>query len=148
MTRFRLLPVALAVLLLAGCNTFERRARQNPSLFAALSPEQRAKLQHGVIEIGNTPDMVYLALGAPDEKRETTTAAGREELWIYNSYHTEFEGNVRTGVIRHVVFNPARKTYVVYHEPVYTDVYSQHTEEHIRIIFRDGKVAVIEQPKR
>lgn len=147
MKSFFLVGLALLGCLLAGCDTFERRSQQKATLFASLTPEQRDKLKHGVIEIGNSPDMVFLALGAPEEKLETTTAAGTETVWVYYSYHQEYEGNFQTGMRRHVIFNPATKRYSVYVEPVYSDVYSERTEENIRVNFRDGKVVQIEQPK-
>jgi hypothetical protein len=145
-------PLLVSLLLLAvafaGCDTFDRRAQEKASTFEALTPEEREKLRRGVIEIGNTPDMVYIALGRPDETRETTKEDGRETVWTYNTYYQEYEGNIRTGYRRHLVFDPARKRYLVYYEPTYTDVYSHHEEEHIRVIFKNDKVTVIEQPAR
>jgi hypothetical protein len=142
-----LFSLALLAALLAGCDTFDHRSKEKAVLFASLTPEQREKLKHGVIEIGNTPDMVFIALGEPDEKLETTTPDGRETVWVYYSYHQEYEGNIRTGFHRLVVYDPVRKAYSVYFQPLYTDVYSEFAEENIRINFRDGKVIQIEQPK-
>ncbi len=113
----------------------------------ALAPEAREKLRRGIIEIGNTSDMVYVALGAPDDEYETTSARGKEKTWIYNSYHEDYAGNVQTGYHRMLVYDPATKGYFVYFEPVYNDVYTERIEERIRITFQDGKVTVIEQPK-
>jgi hypothetical protein len=148
MKRSFLVPLLLLSVAFAGCDTFDRRAQEKASTFEALAPEEREKLRRGVIEIGNTTDMVYIALGRPDETRETATEAGRETVWIYNTYYQEYEGNIRTGYRRHLVFDPARKRYFVYYEPAYTDVYSHREEEHIRVVFRDDKVAMIEQPAR
>lgn len=137
----------LLILALAGCSTFERRSEEKASTFAALSPEEREKLRRGVIEIGNSPDMVYIALGKPDETRETATPEGRETVWIYNRYYQEYEGNFRSGYRRILLFDPVRNRYVVFFEPVYTDVFSHHSEENIRIVFRNDRVVLIEQPK-
>lgn len=142
-----LVSLALLTLALTGCDTFDRRSQEKASTFAALGPEEREKLRRGVIEVGNTPDMVYIALGRADERRETTTAKGRETVWIYNTYYREYEGNLQTGYRRILVFDPVRRRYNVFFEPVYTDIYSDHQEEHIRIVFQDDKVASIEQPK-
>jgi hypothetical protein len=139
--------VLFAVLLTAGCDTFARRSQQKADTFAALSPAEREKLKRGVIELGNSPDMVYIALGRPDEQHEKTTPQGKELTWVYNSYHQEFAGTLHTGYRRIVVFDPGTRRYLVYFEPVYADVYRDHTEERIRIKFRDGKVVEIEQPK-
>jgi hypothetical protein len=137
----------LAAVLLAGCDTFARRSKEKAATFETLSPEQREKLKRGVIELGNSQDMVYIALGRPDETRETDTPAGHETVWIYNSYHREYEGNFQTGYRRILVYDAARRRYFVYYDPIYTDVYSEHEDEHIRIVFREGRVVQIEQPK-
>jgi hypothetical protein len=142
-----LLSLATLSLVLAGCDTFDKRSQERASTFETLGPEEREKLRRGVIEIGNTPDMVYIALGRPDETKETATAEGRETVWIYNTYHQEYEGNIRTGYRRILVFDPGRKRYVVFYEPTYTDVFSHHEEENIRIVFRNDRVVMIEQPK-
>lgn len=144
-----LLPVLtlLAVLVTAGCDTFDRRSQQKADTFAALSPEEREKLKRGVIELGNSPDMVYIALGRPDERHEQTTTEGQELTWVYNSYHQEFAGTLHTGYRRVVLLDPGTRRYYVYFEPVYADVYQDHLEERIRIKFRDAKVVEIEQPK-
>jgi hypothetical protein len=142
-----LLSLSLLTLALAGCDTFDRRSQEKASTFEALAPEEREKLRRGVIEVGNTTDMVYIALGRPDETRETATAEGRETIWIYNTYHREYEGNIHSGYRRILVFDPVRKRYTVFFEPVYTDIYSEHTNEHIRITFKNDRVAIVEQPK-
>jgi hypothetical protein len=91
--------------------------------------------------------MVYLALGAPDQKRESISAEGRNITWIYNTYYTRYEGNQMMGYHRRVYFDPYVKTYRIYYQPVFTDIYSDQKEERIRIVFKDGKVTVIEQTK-
>jgi len=147
MKRFALLLVSFAALLLSGCDTFNRRAQEKAPTFERLSPDERAKLKRGEIEIGNSPDMVYIALGRPDAKREFTTARGHEMVWTYNTYHREYEGDVHAGYRRYVVWDARIRRYVVFYEPVYAEVYSEHHEENIRVKFIDGKVAEIEQPK-
>jgi hypothetical protein len=139
--------IALAALLPTGCSTFEHRAKEKAATFESLSPEAREKLKKGVIEVGNTPDMVYIALGAPDERRESTTAEGSKKTWIYNSYHDDYVGTAHAGYRRHVVYNPKTRRYFVYAEPVFADVYQAEKEELIRIVFKDDKVVSIEQPK-
>jgi len=144
---FIFLLAAALVVALAGCDTFERRSQQKAAAFASLTPDQREKLKHGTIELGQTPDMVYIALGEPDEKHETTTAKGRDIAWIYYSYRPEYEGTVRTGVHRVLVYDASSKRSTVFLDPIYSDIYSEHAEENIRVTFRDGKVTEIELPK-
>jgi hypothetical protein len=144
---FCLIAAIANLIALTGCDTFEHRAKEKAASFAALDQPARAKLERGVIEVGNTPDMVYIALGAPDEKIGTTTRRGTEQTWIFNRYFQEFAGNVQTGYRRVVIYHPATKSYTTYYDPIYSDVFVDRTEECIRITFRDGKVTAIEEPK-
>jgi hypothetical protein len=139
--------IAFAALLLAGCSTFEKRAEEKAAVFSQLDPATQEKLRKGEIEVGNTPDMVFIALGEPDAKTEQITADHRDETWIYNSYYTEYRGSEQVGYRRIVTYNNVSKSYYVYYEPVRVDVYRDRVEDRIRITFRDGKVTVIEQAK-
>jgi hypothetical protein len=138
---------ALATLVLAGCSTFEKRAEEKAAVYSQLDPATQEKLRKGIIEIGNTPDMVFIALGQPDSKTEQITAERREETWIYNSYYTEYSGSQHLGYRRMVEYNRVTKSYYVYYEPVRVEVYRDRVEDRIRITFRDGKVSMIEQAK-
>ena len=146
--RLPLFILGLLAVALTGCDTFQHRAQQKAATFASLTPAQREKLKRGVIGLGDTPDMVYIALGAPDEKQEKTTAKGRETDWIYNTYHEEYAGNYFAGFHRTLVYDPVHKRWVVFFEPVHTDVFQQTEEENIRVTFRAGHVVAIEQPER
>lgn len=141
------LTVLAVVLGLTGCSTFEKRAEQKSEVYALLDAETQGKLKQGLVEIGYSPDMVYIALGTPDQRNETVTAKGRQEIWIYNSYYTEYRGTDHLGYRRYVDYNPVTKKYFVHYEPVRVDVYRDRIEERIRITFADGKVTMIEQAK-
>jgi hypothetical protein len=132
---------------LAGCQTVESRIKEKPEVFASVDKATQDKIKQGIIDIGFTEDMVYLALGAPDQKRESISATGRSLTWVYNTYYTRYEGDQMMGYHRRVYFDPYLKTYRVYYRPLFTEVYSQEKEERIRIIFKDGKATVIEQSK-
>ncbi len=144
------LAILLAILAagLAACSTVSRRIGEKPDVFAKLDPATQAKIKQGIIDLGFTPDMVYLALGKPDEIRDRVTAAGREAVWTYNSYYDRYEGSVHAGYRRFVTWDPRIRGYRVYHEPVYADVFSEQTETNIRVIFTNHQVAAIEQTKR
>ena len=136
-----------ALLLAAGCQTVETRIRENPQLFASLDPETQAKIRQGIIDIGYTEDMVYLALGAPDQKREARSAAGSQTVWIYNTYFERYDGTRFVGYNRRVYFDPYVRTYRVHYYPVYADTYRPEVEERIRVVFENGRVSVIEQSR-
>ncbi len=142
-----LLAGALA-LVLAACSTVSSRIEEKPDLFAKLDPATQAKIKQGIIDVGFTPDMVYIALGKPDQARERVTAAGRWTIWIYNSYYDRYEGTVYAGYRRSVFWDPRGRGYRVFLRPVYADLYSAQEDTKIRVVFQNDRVTVIEQQKR
>ena len=144
------LPLTLLLLALAfaGCSTIDSRIREKSAIFAAQEPATQDKIRLGRVEVGFTTDLVYIALGAPDERLFKTSSAGTDETWIYNTYFQDYMGSARTGYRRYVVIDPKTRQPVVFYEPVYTQIYRDRIEERIRISFQAGKVSSIEQVKR
>lgn len=144
-----LLPLlaAAALILAAGCQTVDSRIKENPQLFASLDAATQAKIKQGIIDLGFTEDMVYLALGAPDQKREARSAAGVQTVWIYNTYFERYDGTDFIGYRRRVYFDPYLRTYRFHYMPVFAEAYRSEVEERIRVVFENGKVSVIEQSK-
>lgn len=139
--------VASTLVLLAGCSTVNSRIRQNAPLFDSLPADTQEKIRKGVVEVGYTPEMVFIAMGAPDEKRSTHSAARDRATWIYNVYYQDWVGQAFAGYRRVVVYDEKTKTRYVYREPVYENVYRDRKEERIRIEFENGIVSAIEQRK-
>jgi hypothetical protein len=137
----------LGAALLGGCSTVQSRIEEKSAVFNSLTPEEQARLRQGVINVGDTSDMVYIAMGKPDDVRERTSASGIETTWVYKAYYHEYEGSRFLGYRRHVYFDPRIKAYRVYYEPVRQEVYSEREEEVATVVFKDGRVAVIEQAK-
>jgi len=79
---------AFVILLLAaaGCSTtgVESRIQEKSALFNSLQPWQQKNIQAGVIEVGNSTDIAYLALGKPSQI--ITSADGQEVTWRYTNY--------------------------------------------------------------
>lgn len=149
-SRFRFSPWLTALLLvgislLTSCNTIKSRIDEKSALFNSLDPQVQDHLRKGLIDVGYTEDMVYIALGKPDEKSEKTTTAGTTTTWIYNTYWEEYEGTHTAGYRRHVVFDPRIRAYRVFYVPVREEVYSAHEEEKTRVTFKNGLVESIEQ---
>ncbi|HEU5078289.1 MAG TPA: hypothetical protein VFT72_03715 [Opitutaceae bacterium] len=141
-----LLPLLLAAsLLITGCSTVKTRIDEKSALFNSLPAEVQDHLRQGLIDVGYTEDMVYIALGKPDEKRVSTTAEGTKTTWIYNTYWEEYEGTQTLGYRRHIVYDRRIRAYRVYLQPVRQDIYQAHVDEKTRVIFKDGKVEAIEQ---
>lgn len=144
----RSLALLSIALLFAGCSTIDSRIKEKSAAFAAVDAPTQDKIRLGRVEVGFTTDLVYIALGGPDERTTKTSATSTDETWIYNSYYQDYLGSAHTGYRRYVVIDPKTKQPVVFYEPVYTPIYRDRVEERIRIAFTAGKVDSIEQVKR
>lgn len=133
-------------LALAGCNSFQSRARQMSGTYESLPPETQQRLQKGGIAVGDTMDMVYIALGNADERRDIQTADGTQSVWIYKTYYDQYAGTRWAGYRRVLV--PTARGYAVFHEPITYDVYRTHADERVRITFNRGVVSMVEQTSR
>ena len=143
---FHALAVA-SLLFITGCQSVDSRIKEKPDVFAKLDVATQDKIKQGIIDLGFTEDMVYLALGNPDQKREAVSANGSTKTWIYNTYYERYDGIQHAGYYRQVYFDPYLRTYRVYYRPAFVDTYVSEKEERIRVVFKDGKVSVIEQTK-
>lgn len=144
---FALVAATAGLLFLAGCNTFHSRARQMSAVYDQLPTSEQQRLQRGSINVGDTPEMVYIALGNPDERRDVLNADGTQNTWIYKSYWQQYEGTAWLGYRRVIVPARSGRGYIVYHEPVTQDVYRTHVDEMIRVTFANGVVRQVEQQR-
>lgn len=135
------------MLALSGCSTVQSRIEENQAVFNSLDPKAQSNIRQGVIDIGYTMTMVYMALGRADNAKESTSKEGTLTTWIYNSYYQDYEGSRFVGYRRQVYFDPQIRAYRVYLIPVHAEVYSERTEENTRVIFKNGNVTAIEQAK-
>ena len=106
---------------LAGCQTVESRIKEKPEVFASVDKATQDKIKQGIIELGFTEDLVYVALGQPDQKRETVNATGRTLTWIYNTYYDRYDGTGFAGYHRSVYYDPYLRAYRMYYRPVFAD---------------------------
>ena len=139
--------LCLAAAALAGCSSFESRAREKADVFEALDPGTQERLERGAITVGDSEDMVYIALGEPDEKRNRTTARHHQTIWTYQSYWQEYQGSEWVGWRRVIVRDPRSNRYTVFHEPVTRDVYRERVDDRIRVVFDDGRVSEVIQKR-
>ncbi len=142
-----LLLLLCLTVLMTGCSTVANRIQEKSATFNALDAPTQARLSQGTIAIGDTTDMVYIAIGRPDRVRETATAEGHNQTWVYTFHWQEYEGSRHLGHRRQTYFNPRTKTVQVYYEPIHADVYREREEEYMRVIFQDGRVTAIERTK-
>ena len=133
------------LLLAAGCSTFDSRVREKSDVFAQLDEATQNRLRNHELHVGDTEDMVYIALGKPDEMRGVTNSNGSSMLWVYNAYWQSYQGTRFVGYRRQVVYDSGSKSYKVYYEPVEEPVWESRVEERIRVTFTNGVVSVVEQ---
>jgi hypothetical protein len=136
-----------AAVLFSGCSTFNSRAEEKSGVFNSLDQETQDRLKAGNIYVGDTPDMVYIALGVPDTKMQRITSDGRQLIWIYKTYYQDYQGTQLVGYRRQLVrVGPNR--YAVHLEPIRADIYDERSEENMRITFVNGQVSSVEQAQR
>lgn len=76
----------LAVAGLIGCQSpRESRIAEKRELFAALPAQVQGLVKEGLIDVGFTSDLVYLALGKPNRIQPGETAQGLVTTWIYKN---------------------------------------------------------------
>ena len=132
-----LLGCLLGLVLAAGCSTPQTRIRQNPELFNSLAPSDQELIKQGKVAVGFTPEMVKLAVGEPDRVYTRTDAKGKNESWVYTSYTSRGGTMVYYSGFYHRR-HPGMYAY-------FTDYNDREVVERYRVMFRDGKVASIEE---
>ena len=80
-----LLAITLGLTLLgAGCQSAGGRARQHAEVFDALPTADQQRLLAGKVTIGDSPEMVKIALGRPDRDNAITVSnGGTRRTWAY-----------------------------------------------------------------
>jgi len=132
------------VLALAGCSTVNSRIRQHADEFNHLAAADQTKIREGIVDVGFTPNMVYMALGAPDVKRVHRARTGTRETWIYRTSYETYEGTRLVTYRRWYRHDPFHRRYHVFWGPAYADVYRVHHQDRIRVTFRNNEVVAID----
>jgi hypothetical protein len=127
---------SLSLLLLVGCATPEARIKRNPELFSSLSPTVQEDVKKGVIKLGYTKDMVYLAAGKPNHVQTRLDKDGATTIWRYTAYRWTPDADVWP-----YRYGPW------WYDPYY---YRDGRQEYdvLRVEFRDDKVVAIEHIDR
>jgi len=135
--------IILSVVGFTGCSTFNSRAQEKAATYNALTPQNQQRLEKGKITVGDTQDMVFIALDKPDAKREITTANGVESIWIYRTYWEDYSDVGWIGWHRY--YEPRRGGYSIYNERVPLALSRERIDDVIRVTFKDGKVIRVDQ---
>jgi hypothetical protein len=75
--------------LVTGCETdgVNARIQEKSAVYATLAPWQQKAIKDGVVHPDFTSDMVYMALGKPDNVKSKDTPEGKTEMWTYSNYY-------------------------------------------------------------
>jgi hypothetical protein len=84
---------SLLAVFLTGCatNDISARIREKSSVYATLPPVQQEKINQGIIALGFTGDMVYMAMGPPSQVEPVEKTGGHAELWTYRNYYPQLD---------------------------------------------------------
>ena len=77
-------------LFLLGCSTTQSRIAQHQVDFDQLPVAQREMIVKGQVDMGFSPAMVYMAMGAPNRKIQQKNLKGESVVWVYLQSKTEF----------------------------------------------------------
>lgn len=134
----------LALTLLAACSTPQTRAKGQVELMASLTPEERAQVEAGEVDLGFTEEMVMIALGKPDRKYSERTAAGERVVWAYRARGGLSGLSVGVGT---AIGSGTRGSSYGGGVSVGTEG-RRVAEERMRVVFSEGRVIGIEQAER
>lgn len=78
-------PLLVAAALLAGCQSYPSdRISARQAEFNSWPPDVQAQVRQGLVQIGFTPDQVWMALGDPQTKTMAGPPGDVTEVWVYH----------------------------------------------------------------
>ncbi len=135
-----LLPLAF---LLAGCATPAKRIQQNQELFDSFPVAAQARIRGGQIDLGFTPDMVRIALGEPQRKTLRRSGEGDLEIWFYLDSIRRYDRQ-RVDIDGLSLSGPGGLRSLG--GSAWINVEQSREIVRVRVEFRNGAVAAIEEP--
>jgi hypothetical protein len=87
---------AWVALFLAGCETTGRisaRTQEKSAVYSKLQRWEKMYIDRGLVAVGFTPDMVYMAVGRPTKAEPRDLSGVQSELWIYKHFFPTPDAN-------------------------------------------------------
>jgi hypothetical protein len=79
--------IAALAFALAGCQSgFQARQQEKSAAFSAANASTQARLQKGIINVSDSADFVYIALGKPSSQTSRETPQGKVDTWVYRNF--------------------------------------------------------------
>jgi hypothetical protein len=140
MHRLPALLAAASVVFAAGCAT-----TRAPTTATKLEPNIRAQVEKGIIEPGFTPEMVFLALGKPNEPAESLVDATANGTWVYHNFSAVDRGILKPGFRRRIVYDSTKHSDVITTERIDGKAAPNLQANALYVTFRDGRVVEIQR---
>ena len=81
--------ILLATAVVTGCSTVGSRKAERADAYNALSAQQRALVDEGIIDAGMNTNAVYIAWGKPYEIMRVDFPSGERTVWVYTGATSE-----------------------------------------------------------
>ena len=105
------------------------------------------ELSHGPVKVGDTPDMVYAAIGRPDQRADVPNAVRYASVWTYQNYFNAVE-NPRASGWREVTTPEIRNQHdQLVHQAVLKDLPRTPLGGTLRVTFVGGVVSSVARVK-
>jgi hypothetical protein len=140
MYRLITLVAAATAIFAAGCAT-----SRTPTTATRLEPKIRAQVEKGIIEPGFTPEMVFLALGKPNEPAESLVDATANGTWVYHNFNGSGRDVLKPGFRRRVIHGSGRQSDVITTERMDEKNTPDLQANALYVTFRDGRVVEIQR---
>jgi len=138
--RYASILLMAAILLTTGCvsSTPQSRISKNHEAYSRFPSNVQRMISAGMVDVGFTPEMVRMALGAPNREFSRQTENGSTEVWVYHDTSPRFSIGFGIGSYgRHSATSVG----------VATSTGDYDRDERVRVAFRDGHVTEIEYRK-
>ena len=131
-------------LMLGGCESIATRIRERETAFGSWSAMTQERIRRGEIKVGDSFDMVYIALGAPDGMQTFTAEdGGVVTVWDYPKIRQRYVGEETVNYEDVSEFNIATGERTHYQIPNRQKTYRTAKEAGMQVIFRGGLVSSV-----
>lgn len=129
---------------LMGCSTVERRIDERSGAFRTWPLEVQQDVRAGVLRLGYTTEMAYVAFGRPDARIRSEDDGGVTLIWVYRvhvpvGYYEPAPFHGWAG------FGYGHGGYPYHHYHGYDPWYAYQTRDYRRLHFVDDRIVKIEE---
>jgi len=107
-------------------------------MYEAFPSDVQRKVSAGEVGVGFTYDMVFLALGKPDQKFTRAEAGGQTEVWVYKKEKPQISFGIGMG-------SGSYGGGSSHATGVGVSTTTMPSDEYMRVAFRDGRVSSVEK---